>query len=146
MLPMASLRKSRELKAYEHSGNSEKHAKLRATFKVYTATVNATLLNIAFMLEKTKNKQQVLESNKNIYGEMLSIHLHSISDKKLFKPFNLRVSFSALESSLVLEWSKKHVTVDWPLDCSLVDTCLSVKAKKKNYKRQIHNDANLRCV
>lgn len=49
---MASLRKSRELKAYEHSGNSEKHAKLRATFKVYTATVNATLLNIAFMLEK----------------------------------------------------------------------------------------------
>lgn len=65
MLPMASLRKSRELKAYEHSGNSEKHAKLRATFKVYTATVNATLLNIAFMLgKKNKNKQQVLESNK----------------------------------------------------------------------------------
>lgn len=51
--------------------------------------------------------------------------------KKLFKPFNLRVSFSALESSLVLERSIKHVTVDWPLDCSLVHTCLSVKAKKK---------------
>lgn len=49
---MASLRKSRELKAEEHSGHLEKHAKLRATFKVYTATVNATLLNTAIMLEK----------------------------------------------------------------------------------------------